>query len=124
MHRPGVLVVEDEDLHRWALRERLADGGHRVLEAGTGREAIAVFEDPTTGRIGFVLLDLRLPDMDGLQVLAHVKTNDRACAVVVMTASPPPDLVRACRELGALSVLDKPFPLDDVLTIADSVLTA
>lgn len=67
-----MLVVDDEDLIRWSLRERLRTDGYEVLEAGTGRAALEQFKEG----VDLVLLDYRLPDTDGLSVLRELKKLD------------------------------------------------
>ena len=69
MTNATVLVVDDEELIRWSLRERLRGEGYEVREAGTGREALEQFKEG----VDIVLLDYRLPDIDGLTVLREMK---------------------------------------------------
>src|SRR5215210_1617859 len=68
MTNATVLIVDDEDLIRWSLRERLRADGYDILEAGTGQTALDRFKDG----VDLVLLDYRLPDIDGLSVLREL----------------------------------------------------
>jgi DNA-binding NtrC family response regulator len=80
--RARILVVDDEQLIRWSLNERLTQEGHEVIEAGTAKEAVAAFSP----EIDLVLLDFRLPDSDGLQVLKQIKNVDADVPVIMLTA--------------------------------------
>src|SRR5881227_3923138 len=88
----SVLIVDDEPLIRWSLAETLTEGGYGVLEAGDGRSAVeAVSEAPRP--IDVVMLDYRLPDFTGLQVLARIRSMSPASRVVLMTAYLTPEIV-------------------------------
>jgi len=80
-----VLVVDDEPTVRFALAEGLADRrrGIKVATAGSGLEAITVLESE---RVDLVLTDLRMPEMDGFELLAHLRRNFAGLPVIVMTA--------------------------------------
>ena len=72
MPSPTVLVVDDEDLIRWSLVNRLTEEGYRVLEAATAAQA----REKRREGVDLVLLDYQLPDSDGLAVLKEVKDAD------------------------------------------------
>ena len=72
MTNATVLIVDDEDLIRWSLGERLRGDGYTILEAATGQAALEQFKEG----VDLVLLDYRLPDTDGLTVLREMKKLD------------------------------------------------
>jgi CheY-like chemotaxis protein len=72
MAHATVLIVDDEDLIRWSLRERLRGDGYDILEAGTGQAALEQFKEG----VDLVLLAYRLPDMDGISILRELKKLD------------------------------------------------
>ncbi len=110
MAQSTVLIVDDEDLVRWSLTQRLLRDGHATLEAATAAAAI----DLTSDAVDLVLLDIRLPDGDGLDVLARIRDRAPDTPVILMTAY---SSVRSSTEaigLGAYEYVSKPFNLDDV----------
>jgi DNA-binding response OmpR family regulator len=109
-----VLVVEDDADVRDCLEEALTGAGHDVRTATNGREALAVCVDV---RPAAILLDLMMPDMDGLAFLLERCRDERlrSVPVVVLTASG----VR--RVEGARAVLQKPFALDELFAVVDAV---
>lgn len=107
-----VLVVDDELLLRWSLAEVLRRDGHTVWEANsasTAREAMT-----TAPGIDVVLLDYRLPDSEGLDVLQEIRIRLPHAAVVLMTAFATPEVIHDALELGAHSVMTKPFDMHAV----------
>ncbi|HSB61381.1 MAG TPA: sigma-54 dependent transcriptional regulator [Vicinamibacteria bacterium] len=118
MPSPAILVVDDEDLIRSSLRERLESNGNRVLEAGTGAQALASLEDGAD----LVLLDYRLPDADGLGLLKRIRAADPDALVILMTAyASVESAVEAMRE-GAYDYLQKPFDLEEVALLVERAL--
>ena len=109
--QPGlrVLVVEDENLLRWAAKEVLTLSGHGVTEASDGASALRALaaQEP----FDVVLLDYRLPDSDGLDLLREVRRRSRACAVIMMTAEAWPEFLMTAAQLGAHRIIDKPFDI-------------
>jgi DNA-binding NtrC family response regulator len=113
---PRVLIVDDEALLRWSLAEMLSGAGYQVVEARDGREARRAFTD-AGHPIDAMLLDLKLPDATGLQLLQEARHRRLACPVVVMTAYGASDTVESAIESGALRVVSKPFDLEEILQL-------
>jgi len=114
---PGlVLVVDDEPLVRWSLGERLRQEGYEVREAGTGQQARAQFAD-ANGRRLVVLLDLRLPDADGLALFDELRRLHPGWKVIIFSAQATPEIAQAALSRGALHVGGKPFDLDEVVSL-------
>jgi DNA-binding NtrC family response regulator len=112
---PGlVLVVDDEPLVRWSLGERLRQEGYEIREAGTGKQARAQFAD-ADGRRLVVLLDLRLPDADGLTLLDELRRQHPGWRVIIFSAHVTPEISTEALSRGALHVGGKPFDLDEVV---------
>jgi adenylate cyclase len=103
-----VLVVDDNENNRDMLSRRLERQGHQVLQAEDGRKAIDLLEQH---KADVVLLDILMPELDGLQTLAILKANDalRHTPVIMLSALDELDRVVRCIEIGADDYLTKPF---------------
>jgi len=105
-----VLIVDDEDLIRWSIAERLRADGHEIVEAGTAAEALEAAESGAD----LVLLDYQLPDDDGIAVLKKLRDLDPDVIVMMLTAHQNIDLVVEAMKAGSFDYAVKPFDLDDI----------
>jgi len=105
-----ILVVDDEQLIRWSLAERLRAEGYDVFEAETGKVAIERVHDG----VDLVLLDYKLPDTDGVAVLRKIKEIDPDVLVILLTAYASVETAVEAMKEGAFHFANKPFDVDDV----------
>ena len=118
MQAATVLVVDDEQLIRWSLAERLKQEGYRVVEADTAASAL---ERHAEG-VDLILLDYKLPDGDGLSVLKQVKEADTDTLVILLTAHSSVDMAVAAMKGGAYHYANKPFNLDEIALLVEKAL--
>ena len=115
----AILVVDDESLIRWSLRQALLDRGHSVATAATGADAIN--EIARAGRsFDVVILDYRLPDRHDLTLLEDVRRLLPESVVVMMTAYVDDNMRTGGWDRGAQAVVDKPFQLTSLVSLIES----
>ena len=107
-----VLVVEDEDRIAAFLDKGLTAHGYAVNRASTGAEAL---DEATTDDVDIAILDLSLPDIDGLHVLDRWRDKGMSAPVIVLTARDQPDDRVRGLDLGADDYMPKPFDFDELL---------
>ncbi len=104
-----ILVVDDEEVIRTVLSRFLKGKGYDVVTAADGREAL---ERVKKERPHLMLLDVRMPEMDGFEVLRRVHGIDQEIAVMMITANTDLEQARKTMEMGACDYIVKPFHLD------------
>ena len=116
--RPVILIVDDDPGLRESFRLILEDR-YELIEAVDGRQAL---EAVRRSEVDLVLLDIRLPEMDGIEVLERIKTIDDQVEVVLVTAVKTVRTAVAAMKLGAFDYLTKPFEEDDLLSVVRRAL--
>ncbi len=116
-----ILIVDDEKVIRWSLRQKCEKWGYQPLEAATGGEGLRLAESESPD---VVLLDVRLPDVSGVEVLQKLKQSGDARAVIMITADPQLDDVKAAIKLGAYDFIGKPLDFNELgVTIRNALET-
>jgi DNA-binding NtrC family response regulator len=114
-----ILIVDDEEVVRHSHLRSLAGTGCSTRVAEDGRTALDVMEqDPSD----VVLLDLRMPDIDGMDVLKTIKNRWPDCEVVVITGYPSIESAKQAVKLGAFDYLTKPVGPDEVVKAANDAI--
>ncbi len=111
MHPLNILVLDDEKVFREEIREFLETDGFKVFSAGKPSEAFEIIDKQ---EIDILILDLRLPEMDGIQVLQKVKDSKPETEVIMITGHGDMDAVIQAMRYGAVEFFPKPFRLIDM----------
>jgi DNA-binding NtrC family response regulator len=115
--KPRILVVEDEEKLRRVIELQLRSGGYEVEQAGSAEKALTVAPS-----VSLILTDLRLPGMDGLKMLAELRTRGLLTPVIVMTAFGTVEGAVEAMKAGAVDFLPKPFSMDHLMTVVEKAL--
>jgi len=114
-----VVIAEDEAIIRLDLKETLEDEGYEVVgETGRGDEAVELVRQH---RPDVVILDIKMPGMDGLTAAREI-SGERLAAVLILTAFSQRDLIERARDAGALAYLVKPFQRSELIPAVEVAL--
>jgi CheY-like chemotaxis protein len=116
-----ILVIDDSEFVREFLSDCLSEAGHEVLIAENGTEGLELFSSKTPD---CVLLDVLLPDIDGIEVLRRLRGVNASVPVMLMTGDDPGWARRTCEEYGANGFLSKAFYADKVVESVEELLLA
>jgi two-component system, NtrC family, response regulator AtoC len=111
MAQRSILVADDDASIRSLLKQLLADEGYAVVEAATGTEVVERVKESSPD---LVIMDVRMPELDGIEALQKVKSVSPHTAVLIMTAFGSSNSAIKAMELGAFDYITKPFELDKI----------
>lgn len=106
-----ILIVDDQFGIRILLNEVFQKEGYQTFQAANGIQALEIVtkHDPD-----LVLLDMKIPGMDGIEILKRMKVIDQNIRVIIMTAYGELDMIQEAKDLGAITHFAKPFDIDDI----------
>lgn len=117
-HAPRILVVDDEPIILETFKF-IFGNRFELLTAATGKDAL---ESISKDSVDLVFLDLSLPDMHGMQVLNAIKGHNNHLPVIIISGDDNQAMIREAQRLGAMDYIDKPFDIEQVLSIAQETL--
>jgi two-component system response regulator (stage 0 sporulation protein F) len=106
-----ILIVDDQFGIRILLNEVLQKEGYETFQAANGVQALEIV---TKNPPDLVLLDMKIPGMDGIEILKRMKVIDQDIRVIIMTAYGELDMIQEAKDLGALTHFAKPFDIDEI----------
>jgi CheY-like chemotaxis protein len=119
--RYKILVVDDEDNIRTMIQAMLKHEGRHVALAAKGKDAITVFKKE---RPHLTILDIDMPDIDGISVLREIRTIDPQAKVMIFTGGDSPSVEREARALGVTDFLKKGFALPPISDLQSRASTS
>lgn len=111
LEKQRVLIVDDQNGIRLLLQEVFSSEGYVTQQASNGKIALELVRN---NRPDLVLLDMKIPGMDGLEILKHIKSIDSSIKVIMMTAYGELDMIKRATDLGAVKHFTKPFDIDEL----------
>lgn len=107
-----LLIVDDQFGIRILLNEIFQKEGYKTFQAANGVQALNLVQNE---RPDLVILDMKIPGMDGLEILKRVKKLDQTIKVIIMTAYGELDMIQEAIENGAITHFSKPFDIDEII---------
>ena len=117
--KPSILIVDDDDVMQETLSDVLRKRGYEVFTVGSGNGALSVIKKNI---IDLILLDMKLPDVDGLEVLKKVKEFDTEILVIMMTAYSDVQTAVSAMKSGAYHYINKPFEVEELRLLIEKGL--
>ena len=114
-----ILVVDDAEFLRVRISKMLSSEGHDIIEAENGLKAVETYK---TSKPDMVLMDITMPEMDGLAALREIKKYDPAAKVVMLTALGQESVVLEAIKSGARDFVVKPFEKERVISAVSKLL--
>ncbi len=120
-NKKTILIVEDDRETLGVLAQVLSREGYIVLKAENGTEAVAIM---SSNRPDLIILDLNLPDCNGLDILDRLMAVHKSVLVIILTGHGSQDAVRSAMEVGAFDFVTKPFDIDEVCAVVKEALVS
>lgn len=117
--KPSILIVDDDEVMQETLSDVLRKRGYEIFTVGSGNGALPMIEKNV---IDLILLDMRLPDIDGLEVLKKIKEFDTEILVIMMTAYSDVQTAVSAMKSGAYDYINKPFELEELKLLIEKGL--
>jgi two-component system, NtrC family, response regulator AtoC len=117
--KPSMLIVDDDEVMQETLSDVFGKRGYEVFAVGSGNDALSVIRKNI---IDFILLDMKLPDVNGLEILRRIKEFDTEILVVIMTAYSDVQTAVSAMKSGAYDYINKPFELDELKLLIEKGL--
>jgi DNA-binding NtrC family response regulator len=115
--KPKILIVDDEERFRNTMRKLLSIEDYDASVAGSGSEALDALRENS---YDLVILDVRMPEVSGVQVLSEIKKLDPTIEVIIMTGYASVDTAKEIMKLGAYDYLLKPYAISELLEKIDA----
>lgn len=122
MAAPLILAVDDEVFMRWNAENLLTEAGYRVLTAENGEDCLTKFERAGLDGVALVILDYRMPVMDGLETFRRLKELNPEVRVVICSASIHEERIQDMLAEGSRPAIAKPYTRDQFLEAVRSAL--
>ena len=107
-----VLVIDDSDFMRMMLKNMLSESGHTIVEADNGKNALRVLEKE---KPDVCILDINMPEMNGLDTLGHIVANYENTRVIMLSALCMESIVREAMEIGTSAFVAQPFQANSII---------
>ncbi|MGM9925867.1 MAG: response regulator [Bacillus sp. (in: firmicutes)] len=114
-----ILIVDDQYGIRILLNEVLQKVGYETFQAANGVQALEIAKVHSPD---LVLLDMKIPGMDGIEILKRMKQHDKNIAVIIMTAYGELGMIERAKDLGAVAHFAKPFDIDHIRSAVNKYL--
>lgn len=118
MAKTLIVIADDQPGVRRLLLEALDTEKYQLIEAGSGEEVIEIMAQNT---VGLVLLDVKMPRLDGVSTLIKILELPVHPPVIMMTAQGQPDLAKRVMNMGATAFLEKPFDISVIMQLVEQL---
>lgn len=119
LYKPVILITDDETTAREMLHTSLIDEGFNVNLAENGKQAIEKVKN--NGNIDIILLDIKMPEIDGIKTFEQIKKINSKISVIMMTGYSVEQMVKRAIEMGAYTCIYKPFDIEKIIEIIKQI---